>query len=407
MSSEAGVPKAKAVAHQTSRNQRLPLGADGCPRAKEVGMGFKQDPQFDTFFEPFIEQACDHALLFFDVAENIVWASAGAEKILGLPAAELIGKNSCELFVPEDVEAGIPAHEFAIARSRGSSEDDRWMMRPDGSRFWAMGLAYALRDKQGDLIGYGKLFRNRTDAREQQLALKNQVVDLAEQDERKNRMIATFAHEVRGPLTPLVNATEILREAGASSYAISLIERQVDFIGRLIDDLMEATSVHVGKVHLNIENLLLQDVLHQSVEAVRSAVDQQEQHLDVLLPPIPLQLQGDAVRLRQVFMNLLGNATKYTPRGGKIWLKVTTEGNEAVVRVEDNGIGIAPAMLSHIFELFAQVHAPRSAEGGVGIGLSLVKDLVTLHGGSVQANSDGVGKGSDFIVRLPMGPPEL
>ena len=364
-------------------------------------MPVKHTPQLDAFVGAFLEQACDHALLFFDAQESIVWASAGAANILGVPAAELIGRNSCELFVPEDVELGIPAHEFTIARSRGHSEDDRWMQRLDGSRFWATGLAYALRDKDGNLFGYSKLFQNRTDWREQQSALRNQLADLAEQAERKNRMISIFAHELRGPLAPLDNATHILRDGGSSDYAIRLVERQVDFMRRLIDDLMEATNVHVGKVQLRLEHLVLQDVLHHAVDSVRSIVDQQGQELDVLLPPGRVHLDGDAIRLQQIFTNLLANASKYSPRGGRIWLKATTEGNEAVVRVEDNGIGIAPAMLSHIFEFFAQVHAPRSPDGGAGIGLSLVKDLISLHGGSVQANSDGVGKGSVFIVRLP------
>lgn len=364
-------------------------------------MSFDRTTQFDQLLGTFVAQARDHALLFFDVNEHIVWASPGAANILGATAAELVGRDTCELFIPEDVAMGIPAHEFAIARSRGTSEDDRWMMRADGSRFWATGVAYALRDKEGLLLGYGKLFQNRTDAREQLSALKNQVADLAELNERKNRMIAIFGHELRGPLSPLTNAAALLREEGASGYAISLIERQVAFIGRLIDDLMEATAVHVGKVQLNMQRLLLQDVLQRAVVAVQGLMDQQGQQLHVLLPPGAVHLDGDAVRLQQVFTNLLTNAAKYTPRGGRIWLKATTEGDEAVIRVEDNGVGIAPAMLSHIFELFAQVHAPKSADGGIGIGLSLVKDLVALHGGTVQANSDGVGKGSDFIVRLP------
>jgi two-component system CheB/CheR fusion protein len=274
------------------------------------------------------------------------------------------------------------------------------MLRSDDSRFWASGVTYALRDKNDDLIGYGKLFQNRTDFREQLAGLRNQVAELAGLDARKNLMLTTFGHELRGPLGSLMNATHLLRQ-GDSDYAVQLVERQVDFIRRLIDDLMEATSIHAGKVKLQLERLVLQDVLMRSVDAVRNQILQKNQDLDVLLPPGVVYVEGDAVRLQQVFSNLLVNAAKYTGQGGRIWLKLTVEGNEAVARVEDNGIGIEPEMLTHIFELFAQVHAPRSAAEGVGIGLSVVKDLVTLHGGSVQANSDGVGKGSDFIVRLP------
>jgi two-component system CheB/CheR fusion protein len=364
-------------------------------------MPLRRTSQFAPLLDAFLEQSPDHALIFFGADECIVWANSGAENIFGVRAADLVGRNTRDFFTPEDVEMGMPAHELAIARSRGSSEDDRWMMRPDGSRFWGSGNAYSLQDKEGSLIGYGKLIQNRTPSREQVLALKNQIVDHASKDERKNGMISTFGHELRGPLTPLMNAVELLRAGSTSEYPIALIERQIHFIGRLIDDLMEATTAHVGKLQLHIENLVLQDVLSQAVDAVRSAAGLKGQQLDVLLPPGALQLRGDAVRLQQVFANLLVNALKYTPRGGRIWVKAMAEGQEVVVRVEDNGIGIAPELLSDIFELFVQVHTPKSHEGGAGIGLSLVKDLVALHGGTVQANSDGIGKGSEFIVRLP------
>jgi signal transduction histidine kinase len=137
---------------------------------------------------------------------------------------------------------------------------------------------------------------------------------------------------------------------------------------------------------------------------VHALIEQRGQQLDLLMPPGPIALEGDCIRLQQVFGNLLHNAARYTPPGGRIWLQVTAEAEEAVVRVEDNGIGIAPETLSHIFDLFAQVHGTDSGDGGVGIGLTVVKELVVLHGGTVQASSDGIGKGSVFIVRLPREP---
>ena len=358
-------------------------------------------PLMDSLLEALLDQPSDHALLLFDTDERIVWVNPGATRLFGRDAADLVGRESCELFVEEDVRMGIPAHEFAVARSHGSAEDDRWTLRPDGSRFWATGVAYALWDKRMNLIGYGKIIQNRTDWKEHQETLKNQVKSLVHRDEQKNRMISILAHELRNPLVPLVNAADMLKKGAAVDYPVKLVERQVEFIKRLVDDLLDSIRVHAGKVQLQAERLVLQDVLASAIETVSSTVDEREQSLDLLAPSGPIELTGDATRLQQVFSNLLTNASRYTPNGGRIWIKATVEGSEAVVRVEDNGRGIEPDMLGHIFDLFAQVQTSGPADGGLGIGLSLVKELVGLHGGTVQANSDGLGKGSDFIVRLP------
>jgi two-component system CheB/CheR fusion protein len=357
--------------------------------------------EIDRLLEILLEQAGDHALLIFGTHERILWASNGAETILGMPLEQLIGVHTRELFIAEDVEMGIPEHEFEIARVRGSAEDDRWTRRPDGSKFWATGLAYALRDEQGELVGYGKIIQNRTDWKQRQETILNRLRALTSANDQKNGMISTLAHELRSPLTPLLNAAQMLRQGMPGDYPVRLIERQVAFIQRLVDDLLDTTRASVGKMQLKHERLVLQDVLLASVETARALLERHAQHLEILVPSPPIAVEGDAVRLQQVFTNLLTNASKYTPKGGKIWLKATVEDQDAVVRIEDNGVGIAPEMLEFIFEMFAQVQSPAATGDGLGIGLSLVKELVTLHGGTVQANSDGIGKGSVFIVRLP------
>jgi two-component system CheB/CheR fusion protein len=288
-----------------------------------------------------------------------------------------------------------------VARSRGSAEDDRWSRRPDGTRFWAIGTAYALRDASGNLMGYGKIMQNRTDWKLRQETIANRLQAATALEEQKNVMISMLAHELRNPLAPLMNAAHMLRQGMTTDYPIRLIERQVDFIRRLVDDLLEATLLNVGKVQLKCERLVLQEVIASSVETVRPLLDEHSHRLEVLPTPGPIHVHGDAIRLQQVFSNLLTNAAKYTKDGGTIWVKVATEDEDAVVRVEDNGVGIPSDMLLAIFDLFAQVQTP-VAEGGLGIGLSLVKELVNLHGGTVQANSDGIDKGSEFIVRLPL-----
>jgi PAS domain S-box-containing protein len=361
-------------------------------------------PQVRRLLEALDDQANGHTLLLIDPRGTIVWANSGAERILGCDKQSLIGQPSSELFMPDDVALGIPDHELAVARSQGSAEDDRWTRRPDGSAFWATGLTYALRDEAGELLGYGKLFRNRTDWKEQQETLRNQLTELEARDQRKNQVIATLAHELRNPLVPLVNATHLLRDGAGVDYPVQLIERQIEMIRRLVDGLLEATRASTGKVRLHLQHLVLQEVIRHATETVHPIIEQRGQRLDILMPPGPIELEGDCIRLQQVFGNLLHNAARYTPAGGRIWLQVTAEADEAVVRIEDNGIGIAPETLSHIFDLFAQVRVADSGDGGVGIGLTVVKELVMLHGGTVQASSDGIGRGSAFIVRLPREP---
>lgn len=364
----------------------------------------KRSAEVDHLLASLLEQANDHAILVFGLDERIRWANRGAEVLLDTALEDLVGLHTSELFLAGDVERGLHEHELAIARSRGSAHDDRWSRRPDGSRYWATGLAYALRDASGKLIGYGKIIQNRTDLKQRQETMVNQLQASAKAAEYRESMISTLAHELRSPLTPLLNAAEMLRKGMPVEYPVQLIERQVEFIRRLVDDLLEAARARTGKLRLKRERLVLQEVIEAAVEMARPHLEKRSQRLDILLAPAPIMVDGDAVRLQQVLANLLNNAVKYTAEGGRIWIKATVEDEEAVVRIEDNGVGIAPDMLQFIFELFAQVQGDNEEAGaeGLGIGLSLVKELVTLHGGTVQANSDGIGKGSAFTVRLPL-----
>jgi two-component system CheB/CheR fusion protein len=364
----------------------------------------KRPAEVDRLLSTLLAQAHDHAVLVFGLDERILWANHGAETLLGATRKDLVGLHASELFLDEDVERGLHEHELEVARSKGSAHDDRWSRRPDGSRFWATGLAYALRDPRGELLGYGKIIQNRTDWKQRQETLVNQVQAANRAVEYRDSMISTLAHELRSPLTPLLNAAQMLRHGMPVDYPVQLIERQVEFIRRQVDDLLEAARARSGKLRLKRERLVLQDVISASVEMAKPRLEKRSQRLEILLAPAPIVVDGDAVRLQQVLANLLNNAGKYTAEGGCVWVKATIEDEDAVVRIEDNGVGIAPDMLQFIFELFAQVpRADQESDAeGLGIGLSLVKELVALHGGTVQANSDGIGKGSVFTVRLPL-----
>jgi two-component system CheB/CheR fusion protein len=353
------------------------------------------------------QQSLEHAIVLLDTVGRVTWWSDGAQRIFGYAPGEILGQRASILFTPEDREAGLDRIELATADTGTPAEDDRWQLRRDGSRFWASGILVALRDAAGTRVGYGKILRNRTDLKEQLEAFRNQVRDLESASHRKDVFLTTLSHELRNPLAPLANALQIIRFAVAPTpdldYAMRVIERQTDLLRRLVDDLLDLSRVGAGKIELARVPVVLNDVLRQAVESVGAAIAHRQQHLEPTIPDAPIVVEGDADRLLQVFVNLLTNAGKYTPQGGHIWLKATIEAAEAVVHVADDGIGIAPEMLPRIFELFTQVEAARPhSQGGLGIGLALVMNLVALHGGTVQGRSDGPGRGSQFSVRLPL-----
>jgi PAS domain S-box-containing protein len=351
------------------------------------------------------QQSKEHAFVLLDANARVLWWSPGAGYIFGRSSNEMVGQSLGILFTPEDKDRGIPDQEVQLAVNFGKAEDDRWQLRRDGSRFWASGILIALRDQNQNLVGFGKILRNRTDLREQLEALRNQVQALTAANQRKDNFLATFSHELRNPLASICTAVELINRTASRNPdlegSLKLIEEQLDFVRRMLDDLLDVTRITTGKVRLNVRPVVLQEVIEQAVEAARPSVEERHQRIQVIGPWSAIVLQGDPDRLHQVFSNLLSNAVKYTPERGAICVEVTIEADEAVVRVSDTGVGIPHDMLPRIFDLFTQVETQLS-HGGLGIGLALVKDFVALHGGSVQVRSEGVGKGSEFMVRLPL-----
>ena len=358
----------------------------------------------------FAEQSREHAILFLDAECRITWWSPGAQAIFGYEAGEMAGQPVGVLFTPEDRNARMPQFECAVASRDDAAEDDRWQLRKDGSRFWATGVLMALRDPAGALVGYAKVLRNRTDVKEQLETLRNLAKDLEGAAQRKDAFLSTLSHELRNPLAPIANALQIVRmsapqPAAEVAYALKVIERQAHLLERLVDDLLDLTRVGAGKVQLQLEPAALQDLVASAVEDAGELIRRRSHQVDLVMGQEPVRVEVDRARMHQVLVNLLANAAKYTPAGGRIWVKAALEGEEAVVRIEDNGVGIPTEMLPRIFDLFTQVESSRGhSQGGLGIGLSLVKELVSLHGGSVQVRSDGPGKGAEFTVRLPLAP---
>ncbi|MGV3571256.1 MAG: response regulator [Ramlibacter sp.] len=233
---------------------------------------------------------------------------------------------------------------------------------------------------------------------------------LMEANRRKDEFLATLAHELRNPLAPVRNAVHFLKIKGPEApevvWASDVIDRQVQAMGRLIDDLMDVSRISNGRIELQPGPVTLEAVLADAIETLQPQIDGAGHKLTVLQPPGQLVLRADRARLAQVFMNLLSNAAKYTDPGGQIELRVVRDGGTALVSVRDSGIGIAPDRLEGVFEMFSQEESALSrSRGGLGIGLSLTRKLVHMHGGTVTASSDGPGKGSEFVVRLPLAEP--
>jgi len=231
--------------------------------------------------------------------------------------------------------------------------------------------------------------------------------NVQEADRHKNEFLSMLSHELRNPLTPIYNAIQLLRAGSAKELDLAslyeMIDRQVRHLTRLVDDLLDLSRITRGKIHLQMECVTTAEIVARSVEMARPLIDSRKHQLTVVLPPEPLYVRGDPVRLAQAIGNLLNNAAKYTEEGGHIWLSVERRDDWAIFRVRDNGMGIPRDMLSSIFELFKQVERSLDrSQGGLGIGLTLVHKLIGMHGGRVEAFSSGLNQGSEFIVYLPM-----
>ncbi len=239
--------------------------------------------------------------------------------------------------------------------------------------------------------------------------LRQKVEQLADADRRKDEFLAMLGHELRNPLAPVTTALQLMRLHSDESLRVArareTIERQIEHMTRLIDDLLDVSRITRGKIELRHEAVVLSTLVAHAVEATRPVIDERGHRLTLELPDEPVMLSADPARLEQVLANLLNNAAKYTDVGGRIWLRAFVDAGQLVLSVQDDGAGLTPEMREHVFDLFVQGPETRAyARGGLGIGLTLVRRLVEMHGGTVEARSDGPGRGSEFIARLPIRP---
>jgi len=305
---------------------------------------------------------------------------------------------------PEDAQPTIEAWTRAVAEKRPFVFEHR-VCRHDGQWRLCSIRAVPILNADGTIREWVGVHTDITERKRDEDKLRQLAADLSEADRRKNEFLATLAHELRNPLAPIRNGLQVMKLAGGKQATIeqarSMMERQLTQMVRLVDDLMDVSRISRGKLELRKERVPLAAVLNSAVETSRPMIEQMGHELTVTLPKQALFVDADLTRLAQVFLNLLNNAAKYSDPGGHILLNVERQGSDAVVTVKDTGVGIAADQLPHIFEMFTQVdRSLEKSQGGLGIGLTLVKRLVEMHGGRVEAKSEGPGKGSEFVVRL-------
>jgi PAS domain S-box-containing protein len=346
-----------------------------------------------------VESVKDYAIFMLDPDGKVATWNTGAMQIKGYLREEIIGRPISVFYSADDNAAQKPQRELEIAEKLGRIEDEGWRVRKDGSMFWANVVITAVRDSAGRLLGFAKVTRDMSE--------RKRLEELEVSSRRMSEFLATLAHELRNPLAPVRNAVSAMQLVPQTDPLLQqcrdVIDRQIGHLTRLVDDLLDIGRITTGKIELRIAKLDMQDVVTRSVEAARPFADARGQTIRVVMPSASLQVNGDLTRLVQVLQNLLNNASKFSPDGTQISIHVTTERRSLVVRVQDEGRGIPAGAIDAIFDLFMQEgHAQNPTDTGLGIGLTLCRSLVELHGGAIQAYSAGRGRGSTFTVRLPM-----
>jgi PAS domain S-box-containing protein len=357
-------------------------------------------------FDLLATDAKEYAIFVVGLGGNLHCWNAGAERLFGYRSDEIIGQHFSRFFSPEDIRNGQPEHELKTASNEGRSDSVRWQVRRDGTRFWCQSVVTPLFNENKQARSYARVMHDLTETQATE-AQSRRADGLAEANRSKEEFMALLSHELRSPLSPIINALNILRQMRTTDPLIeqagNIINRQVGVMVRLVDDLLDISRITKGKLRLTKEQVELRVIVNHAAETARPLMDCHKHEFSVALPTAPLWVEADPARMEQVVVNLLNNAAKYTDMGGLIRMTVNREGADAVIRVRDNGVGIAPDLLPHIFELFTQVDGSLGRSyGGLGIGLALAKNLVEMHEGRLQASSAGLGKGCEFTIKLPV-----
>jgi two-component system CheB/CheR fusion protein len=360
------------------------------------------------------ESASDYAIIAQDEEGRTTSWNKGAEYLFGYSEQEMLGQPLDRLFTPEDIASGAPADELRRAREDGRAEDERWHVRKDGTRFYCSGVTTPLRN--GDFYGYAKIARDETarlrHERERERVLGREQAERSDAQQAsalKDEFLSVMSHELRHPLNMININVELLarmpeiRNSPAFTRRAGAIRNSVLSQAKMIDDLMDMSRLRTGKLSLAMAPVALGSVLKGIVDVQRADPATRDIRIEIADCADDVTVMGDLVRIEQVVMNLLSNAVKFTPGGGQIELRLVREESAARVDVVDSGQGIAPSFLPHVFDMYGQsVSVTTRSKGGLGIGLALVREIVAMHGGRVEAFSEGIGKGARFSFWLPL-----
>jgi PAS domain S-box-containing protein len=355
----------------------------------------------ETRFRRLFETAQDGILILELDTGKITEANPFISELLGYRTDELLGKELWQIGLFQDIHASRATfrqlQEQGYIRYRNLP-----LVTKAGRRVEVEFVSNVYRVNHQPVIQCN--IRDNTEHHKLERA-QAQAEALVDLHRRKDEFLAMLSHELRNPLAAITNAVELLdleKDAAFQQKARTIIRRQVGNLVVLVNDLLEVSRVLSGRIQLHEEELDLRGVAQQAVETARTLIDQRKHRLNVAFPQEPVWVLGDAIRLEEVIVNLLSNAAKYTPEGGDIWLSIEEEGEEVVIRVRDSGVGIAPDLLPQIFDLFTQAQRTLDrSQGGLGIGLTVVRKVIEMHGGTTEAHSSGLGQGSEFIVRMP------
>ena len=377
--------------------------------------------QSEEKFRLLVEGVADYAIFMLDVNGRVASWNVGAQRIKGYAANEIIGQHFSVFYPREVVDSGWPEHELREAALTGKFVDTGWRVRKDGSTFWANVVITAMREESGRLLGYAKLTRDLTErrrveaievasqAREEILDAERSARMAAQRSTRlKDEFLATLSHELRTPLSAILGWTQVLMRGQAASAAdqrraIEVIDRNARAQVQLIDDLLDLSRIMSGKLRLEVQQVAIADIVQAALDSARPAAEAKDIRLVALLDPARTIVSGDAGRLQQVTWNLLTNAIKFTPKGGRVQVLLQRVNSHIELSVSDTGIGIPANFLPPVFDRFSQRDSSSTrTHGGLGLGLAICRQLVELHGGTVRAASPGEGQGSTFYVELPV-----
>jgi two-component system CheB/CheR fusion protein len=355
----------------------------------------------------FVEGARDFAMIMLNPVGRVAAWNVGAEHLLGYTEAEIIGQPGAIIFTPEDRAIAAADQEMQQAASSGSAKDERWHLRKDQTRFWGSGVMTALRASDESLRGFVKILRDETPRKLAENAMQAAKEAAETANRTKDLFLATLSHELRTPLNAIVGWTSILKGGDPTAEevqeGIEVIDRNAQAQSKLIEDVLDVSRIVSGKLKMQLVSCELPLVVEAAMDVVRPAADIKEVEIAAELDFTRVAMMCDVDRMQQIIWNLLANAVKFTPKGGRVVINLSRKSSHIVIRVSDNGQGIHPDFLPYIFDRFRQADSSsRRRFGGLGLGLSIVKHLVELHGGTVSAQSPGEGLGSTFTVRLPV-----